>query len=407
MMVKRYTFLILTLGLSLLDAGVIEYINSQRTQVGLRALKSHSALEKAAQNHANFRKYTNSGHYEAKRYRGFTGVTPQDRAIYAGYGTRMVLENISDAKNSLVGVEKLFGAIYHRFGFLDFLIDEIGWGRVQSRDGNSIDVYNMGNSLFRKACQKPSFQGSGRYFYGVCKDKKKRIAQKTKEAIDYAFLADAPEAVLYPYFKQRDVLPVFYEESPDPLPDYSMVGYALSIQLHPRYEQEGFFIADAKLKEQKSQKNYELIWLEQANDPHHEFKATQFALFAKERLEYGGHYVAQVVLKSKKGVQKVFDFDFYTKNYTNLRLIEPKQKTLALPLKEEVVLYFKPKPHMNRSKKAAHARFRFSYTQGLKFSYDIIDSLTLKLRVKAKKGMKLRIINDAFSPAKRLDIVWN
>ena len=151
---------VISLTLSAEDA--IEQINAYRHAVGLLELHLSDALTRSAKQHSRYLSQQNprsikrmeDAHEEQQGERGFTGKTVRDRAAAQAYPHHSVSENLSlgntDAHHS---VELLMSGIYHRFGFLNFLIDEIGVGIT-----DKVYVYNMGRNDMSRVCQDPPEQ---------------------------------------------------------------------------------------------------------------------------------------------------------------------------------------------------------------------------------------------------------
>ena len=106
------------------------YLNALRTASGLAPFSAQSNLIDAAQNHSDYMNTNQSyGHGEDSSLPGYTGSSPSQRAIYAGYFSRKVGENVSYGRLTVEGsIDGLFSAIYHRFGFLSPSYDIIGIG---------------------------------------------------------------------------------------------------------------------------------------------------------------------------------------------------------------------------------------------------------------------------------------
>ncbi|MGQ4808016.1 hypothetical protein NKDENANG_01383 [Candidatus Entotheonellaceae bacterium PAL068K] len=69
-------------------------------------LRKNDFLQRSSYNHARYLTINHvRGHFERKGMRGFTGVTPGDRAQHVGYAANDVLENVSyggrDVKDSI------------------------------------------------------------------------------------------------------------------------------------------------------------------------------------------------------------------------------------------------------------------------------------------------------------------
>lgn len=135
-------------------------VNLLRGQVGLGALRADPQLADAAQAHAAFLDLHRepgdvghgvSAHAESADMQGFSGATPGERALAAGYPHRQVLENVSmgyaDARSALDG---LMSAIYHRLTFLNFSVDQLGVAV-----GEKSRVFVLGRSDLEAVCAAP------------------------------------------------------------------------------------------------------------------------------------------------------------------------------------------------------------------------------------------------------------
>lgn len=165
---------------STLDAkehqSALDYLNSIRQDVGLIQFNPNKKLDKAAASHANYLvRQQKIGHYEKKGWGGYTGKTPSDRVLHAGYASKAVMENITvNTKTSHKSIDTLFAAIYHRFVFLNFDKDEIGIGSASTKKKRKITssfVYNIGSSAITKLCKRYYPKQNG-FFYmqNLCKD---------------------------------------------------------------------------------------------------------------------------------------------------------------------------------------------------------------------------------------------
>ncbi len=152
---------------------VVNQLNTIRQEARMTPLTHSPLLTKAAQNHANYLSHHVSSlakkgvsdidlHAQHSSHSGFTGEHASERAQRVGYPTKMVKENISSGnKNSGDSIDGLMSGIYHRFTFLDFLIDTVGYGVATDRSdskassgssGYSAYVYNMGRKDLEKDC---------------------------------------------------------------------------------------------------------------------------------------------------------------------------------------------------------------------------------------------------------------
>jgi len=307
----------------------LDTLNSIRQNVGLVQFKSNKKLDKAAKSHADYLvRQQKNGHYEKKGWRGYTGRTPSDRVVKAGYPTRDVMENVTvNTETAHESIDVLFAAIYHRFVFLNFDKDEIGIGRsISKRKKRSVVssfVYDIGPSKISALCNGYYVKKNG-YFYmnNLCKNSLIDVPQ-------YLFLETLNETrlknssvVLFPPPGATDVLPVFYTENPHPLPGSKVSGYPVSVQFNPAFYKKvklkKFRLFDAEGKEIKKCKI-----LTQRNDKNHRFKKLQFALMPLKRLEYGVSYQVEFeALADGKRVKR--SWKFTTKEPQIILYFEPR-----------------------------------------------------------------------------------
>ncbi|MCG6965588.1 MAG: CAP domain-containing protein [Chromatiaceae bacterium] len=113
-----------------------DLVNKLRVQAGLPALQEEAALTAAATLHARYLDRHRepgssakglSAHTELPADAGFSGATPADRAMAAGYSHREVLENVSMGyMDAQAAIDGLMSALYHRLTFLDLEADQLG-----------------------------------------------------------------------------------------------------------------------------------------------------------------------------------------------------------------------------------------------------------------------------------------
>lgn len=159
----RYRFVLivcLTLAAPAGAAPEFDLVNQLRQQAGLPALRPNQALTDAALRHAAYLDRHRepgdsarglSAHNQEPGSADFSGETPADRALAAGYPHREVLENVSmgydDASSAIDG---LMSAIYHRLTFLDLEADQLG-----SAVGKRSRVFLLGRSDITGLCTAP------------------------------------------------------------------------------------------------------------------------------------------------------------------------------------------------------------------------------------------------------------
>ena len=288
----KYVFYILIL-LSTLQAdnfkNAIDKINTIRSHSGLATLRYDSRLKKAAYRHARYLGVNGEkGHTEKQGRPEFSGVSPSNRIVRAGYHSRAVVENISFGEKSYSSsIDTLMATIYHRHGFLDFRIDSIGPARAGRR--KSVFVYDMSLSSLDRLCLYGSSVNSGKYVYDICSDRKKRISKSKFYALLRAIEKKSKPIVKYPYNGQKNVPSKYRRERPDPLAHMVNAGYPVSILFNPSYYRsvrlESFTLKNLSGKYIKGRV------LSKQNDRYHKLNKNVF-VFAPLSPLYRGAYEA-------------------------------------------------------------------------------------------------------------------
>lgn len=139
------------------DAAVVDRL---RAQAGLPPLQADAALQQAAARHAAYldrhrepgkSAHGVSAHSQQPGSEGFSGESPPDRALAAGYPQREVLENVSIGyADAASAIEGLMAAIYHRLTFLNLEADQLGVAV-----GERSRVYLLGRSDIGRLCEDP------------------------------------------------------------------------------------------------------------------------------------------------------------------------------------------------------------------------------------------------------------
>ncbi|MDM8557365.1 CAP domain-containing protein [Candidatus Parabeggiatoa sp. HSG14] len=304
------------------------YLNQVRSQAGMTGFSQNPQLETSAFNHAKYLadNFT-SGHYESEGTPGFTGIKASNRAAFAGYSSLFVSENISDSysnstddsSTSMESIDDLMSAIYHRFGFLSFDRNEvgIGIGKVFEPNFYGAYVYNMGNIGLNTLCENHIFPGFGTYYSNVCEPDIKIDGTAFKNA-QQQVQDNNPNIVLWPTDGDNNVLPAFEEESPDPLPDYSISGYPISIQFNPSVFTD---VNVTKFKLYRDTDNLEIVntrLLTESSDPNGKFSNLEYALFPLDRLDWNTIYRAEA--------------EYTTSSDTNQLVWRFKTRGVGLPL---------------------------------------------------------------------------
>jgi len=371
------------------DKNAFDYLNTMRQKVGMIPLKYNTVLAKAAKNHSKYLIDNNiaPGHYESDNYPEFTGITPSDRVIQAGYFSRDVSENLSAGDENYKGsVDDLFSAIYHRFGFLDFKINEIGIGDDENDNYayQAIFVYDMGNSLKNSLCNKDFNISSGSYYTNICANENKQIPAQIYENTESVIEQQNPKIIFWPPKDYNKTSPVFYDESPDPLPDYSVSGYPISIQFNPYYynskniQPEGFNLYD------ENGKLIDTIYMDKSNDPNDEFSDMEYAIFPKQRLDWDKNYYVKASFDIN-GSEQTFKWHFKTKAlpYPYYKVVS-NDDTLNIQPNKDYAVYLVP---LNANDTINS--LKSEYEGNDKIQIDFIDENTLHIRANGKIGDKI------------------
>jgi hypothetical protein len=321
------------------------HLNSIREAMGLNILRQNDQLNIAAQAHADYLVANNeSSHFETEGHHKFVGVRPVDRTLYADYSSTYVSENLSThIYSGQESINGLFSAIYHRFGFLSLNIDEIGVGAAQDKNktSNSAFVYVMANSYLEMLCHEKGFFGSGKYFFRVCKNEEHRIREKEFTKAQTKNKKNNPKIVIYPYDGQIEVPPVFYDESPDPLPDHEVSGFPISIEFSDYYFKKVQLLS-FRLYSSSGIEVKDTILMQKRNDPHQLFNDKQFALFPLKRLDYSAEYKVAVHYRTKNK-EHTITWNFKTlKLVEKLHIIKNKNATIHLAKGKSHILYLPP-----------------------------------------------------------------
>lgn len=357
------------------------YLNNIRHSVGLVKFKSNTFLQNAATSHANYLIQNQSiGHYEEKGKYAYTGSTPSERVKKAGYPSAYVMENIStNTEGQVKSINNLFAAIYHRLVFLNFDKDEIGLGFASTHKKKSIKytyVYNLASSSVSKLCYQSFAMQSGAYYMrDICKQKEKMIPQTEYSEAKAFMQRRSADIILYPYDKQTNIWPAFYNESPDPLPGYKVSGFPVSVQLNPAYYKniqfKSFLLYDESTKESIQSKI-----LQQKNDHNRILKKHEFVLMPLRRLEFDKEYTAVFEAKADgRSIKK--QWSFRTKNFKEtVYRINQKETVLTLKAGSSIILYIVP---------TTQADILSSYTARGNINVSFLDQNTFRVTL-AEKG---------------------
>ncbi|MFK5976702.1 MAG: CAP domain-containing protein [Sulfurovum sp.] len=359
----------------------LSYLNKIRSQAGLIKLKQNKYLNRASSSHAKYLvRHQVTGHTEQIGRGFYTGKRPHNRALKAGYPSAFIVENLTiNTANQKQSIDNLFSAIYHRFVFLTLEHDEIGMGSAKSKNGRrfkSAFVYDLGSSAISQLCKNRYNIKNGVYYIkDICKDKKKMIAKTIYNRAKDKIRLKNRSIVLFPYPNQKGISPVFYNESPDPLPKYGVSGYPISVELNSaiykniRLKSFRLYSNGKEIKDTKIIKN--------SNDKNKIFTKYQFALMPLKRLEYNTTYTVKFdASTSKKRVTKRWSFTT-TNPKGKLYRITKKNSHLKVKAGTIGILYFVPNGRND-------IITRYGSRGGLKVNF--IDQNTFKVKFPKRKS---------------------
>ena len=347
---------ILTINSPNQEQHALAYLNRLRQDAGLIPFSSNPILNRASKNHALYLIENGSyGHYEEANKSGFTGKFASQRVKHEGYHTQLIIENVSsNNKNYKESIDGLFAAIYHRLAFLDFQGDEIGISIKQNimDKRRTAFVYNMGSSALNQ----------------LYKDSKKPSRRALNNALNRHKYANS-NVVTYPFDKQSDVPPVFFNELPDPLPNHDVSGFPISISFNQALFSDIKFL-NFELFDTHGERIRNTLIYNSKTDPNRRLNKFSFVLFPLERLEWNSYYsVKFLAIVDKKLLEKRWSFKT-RKNTLPLHKIEDEDKTITVKVNQPNLFYFPPQT-------ATDLLHNVRYNSN--FNMEFIDQNTLKL----------------------------
>jgi uncharacterized protein YkwD len=369
----------------------LQYLNKLRVGAGLVPLVLNKKLESAAKSHASYLiKNGLIGHYEDKNRVGFTGIYGSHRSLSAGYETSMVIENISNNNFTYKeSVDGLMAAIYHRFGFLDFHIDEIGIGVLQSKTDRSQTafVYDMGSRKLADLCKKPNRFNSIRYIENICIDKNKKIELNIFNETLHKNRYRNRKIITYPFAGQEDIPPAFYDELPDPLPEYSVSGFPISISFNESYFKSINMISFELFDADDNPIEERVIYSEKT-DPNRKLKKFEYALFPLKRLEWSSKYRVKAIYEADGKIKKE-EWEFKTRDFKiPIKSVTKDSHRFKIRKGEDNIFYFPPKSKndiLGSLKYPASLDISFIDKNTIKLIANSTDSKTLLLDIGANR----------------------
>ena len=368
--------------ISFLSAGVsLNYLNTLRTQAGLASFSEQANLRAAAQNHSAYLQTNNvTGHYENSTKSGYTGHYGNDRAVASGYYSDIVSENVSYGSNATYksSIDNLFSAIYHRFGFLTLTNDEIGIG--VSNNGQYY-TYDMGNSHLNSLCTNGVYHGGT--YYLPCADTTQKISATDYLSATETLQTNAPDVIVWPASNSVDNPPVFYNETPDPLPSDSVTGYPVSVQFNESKFATAPTVSSFTIAKSAAVQLNTITMMNQSNDPNGRFSNYEYALFPTNRLEWGSRYDVELIYTAS-GTQTILNWCFITTTLQGIadrfyRIENNTNITLSVISNKSYAFYVLP----NNSNDTLGG---VSYSGNAQVSFAYIDSNTVKITLSGALG---------------------
>ncbi len=386
-MKKAFALLFIPL---LLTGDDLSYLNELRTKAGLIELQPDTLLEKAASNHARYlHVHSRADHFERSGERLYTGVNADERAHYVGYLGK-ISENIATSPNSRDAIDNLFSAIYHRYGFLDLEIDEIGSAHCcrGKADGLQVYVYDMANSRIAELCRGRPYNGFGMIYSGVCNIGSFTVKEEDYFAARKHNLALNPGIIVWPWDGAADIPAAFYEENPDPLPQCSVSGYPVSIEFNPHYF-DHVSLVSFELYDDAHRPLRPAAILTQSSDPNRKLDPFQFAFMPEKRLSFDSRYTARVIYRvGDRTLVKEWSFRTRKPPYPILTAAT-KDQLLTVRSGKGYLLYLPPEDCRD-----THRRISLSYIEGMKIDNEFLDGNTIYFKVTGKSGQMVRVKTD-------------
>ncbi len=328
---------------------------------------------RAAQAHARYQA-SNAifSHFESPAYKNFFAKTPKKRALKAGALSGYILENISHGQEDYAAsITSLMGAIYHRLVFLNPYVDRVGYAK-QGR----YYCYDFGINELERLCAGGDTKESS-FMVDLCANGTKVGYERFKRVTHYE-----GEPIVWPYEGMREVPVIFYEETPDPLPDRSFSGYPVSVQFA-----DGFRRTDlVTFKLFCDGKEVPTRLLDARSDPNSLLKENQFALFPLEPLAFNTRYDVLIRYKDLRTKDIVtLRTHFFTKKFAIpiVTLDAARYKPITLLGSRRYLLYLRSDP-----KKAVY--FRYILCRG-KCSYEMLGPNMMIVRNRVKREGKITL----------------
>ncbi len=338
-------------------SSILDKLNGLRADAGMVPLSPDRSLQRAAARHARYLVandlYT---HQEQPTLPLYSGTDPVARAREAGYGYLDEKENIyAGAVTPPRALEILFSNIYHRLAFLDFGYDMIGIAQEHNTSyaWDTVYTYEIGRSHAREFTMR-----------------------------------DNPKIVRWPAADQRGVMPVFYEEIPDPLPECSVSGYPISLQFNP-LKSGKIELLSFRLFDMSGREVTDTYLMDRQNDPNTELDENTFVLFPLSRLEWATRYRVEVRYRENGGTIERLEWSFRTKELpgTLIRL-EGSQEQITIKSGKRYFFYWPP-----AGCEDLFRTYTYRYSAGMQIQERIWDNNTIMFTATGEGEVEIRTNN--------------
>ena len=165
--------------------------------------------------------------------------------------------------------------------------NEIGIGHVM---GEKPFIFDMGNSDFMQLCYNDYTSYDFYSYYDTVCSNGNKIPSEIYESTNFRVKSNNPIVVVFPYSNQLDVLPRFYGETPDPLPNISKpTGNPISIQFNDYYIKNISLIYFELYRDDDTKvENTKLLTSQ--TDPNKKFSKYEYALYSINPLKDNSWY---------------------------------------------------------------------------------------------------------------------
>ena len=209
--------------------------------------------------------------------------------------------------------------------FLDFRSDIIGIGISQNRTHlrHTAFVYDMSAEALEKLYKQDN----------ITQKQLTRAIENNKNKNH--------KMVIYPYNKQRDVPPAFFDELPDPLPNHRVSGYPISVSFNSAIYKSAKLLSFQLFNKEGVEITNTTI-LDAKRDPNKRLTKMDFILFPLKRLAWNQHYYVKFrAIVDKKLIEK--KWSFHTRKFKlPLYSVTQNNNTFSLNKGASCILYFPP-----------------------------------------------------------------